>query len=116
MTVPVIGPPRMIYYRIEANAVDVDSIRSCPRYLLTHIAKPIRSVIVFDPGLCNDKRFVVSEVELAKYVSEWPIDLMVARDLSPGGEVPLIVKVVIQSDYIECLNIPAQLRFFSAGD
>ena len=101
VAVAIIGPSGMVDDRIKADPCNRDRLFEGDRYLVTDVSKPIRPEFVFDARLRDEKRLPIAIMEFCQDLVQRTVFLVTSRDLSPARMPPLVMEVVVQSDYID---------------
>src|SRR4029079_17807723 len=109
LTMSIIHPTRMIADRVEADAADVDADGEGFASLFGDIPKPFGTLVVFDPGLGEDERLIIAVAIFVQNVAQRPIERMTERQLSPVAVMPLVVKIVVESDDVHHVLAAAEV-------
>src|SRR5688572_14840605 len=97
----IIRPTGVIDDRIQAYSVEFGTSPFGDRSLLADVSKPTRALIIFDTGLGDQDRLIVSLMVFDKYLAQWAVKVVSTRDLYTIRKMPLIVKVVIETDDVD---------------
>ena len=90
--------------------MNADTTLSSKGSLFADVPEPVRAIVILNTGLGDDERLSITIVKLLKDFRERPIDVLTAVDLSPARMMPLIMEVVVQTEYVERLMSAAKFR------
>jgi hypothetical protein len=107
---PAIFPAGMIYYRVQANALDGYAGRARRLDLAHNETKPFRTLVVLDSGFGNEYRLSESFVPFAEDFAGRAKEGASSFDTSSVGISPLRVKVVVEAKNVYEFRRASQLR------
>ncbi len=110
----VVGPARMVRYRIKACSDDRYTRFNGGTGLFGYVVQPGRPFVVFDPRFGDHDRTAVLRVVLAQYLVQRPVELMSERYFSTARVPPLIVEIVVQANDVDVSRIASQLGVLSS--
>src|SRR5258708_32982432 len=110
VTVAIIRPPRMIDYRILANPLDRHIFFTGSMSLITNVAQPAGTKIIFNAGFSNEQGAPVALVNLAQDRSKRAIQRVRNRNHRPIRINPLVMRIIIYAYDIEIFFVTAKFR------
>src|SRR5215208_5714376 len=115
---PLIVPSRMVYDRIETHAVYWNAVRNCREYFVAQISQPCRPRIIFNTSFRNKEWFAIMLESLLKQIAHMSVSRIGRHDYRAAFARirPLIMDVVVDSNDIDQVFLPAEFWRLAAGD
>src|SRR5215213_6382757 len=108
MTMTVVVPARMVENRVQTNAFERHAFTDGDFGLPADIAEPAGALVILDAGFGNQNRTFVALVIFDQNLVKRAIKLVTADDFVTVRIKPLVVKIIIQPDYVDIVTASAE--------